>query len=183
MLMMIPRTMNSTVHSRIIQPHGRLLQQPLSAFETPMHDMNGTTSATPSHTSSSNRQNKLLALAAPVGQILVMVSALAWMFIRPTAAMGLAIGTLLMLLGRFAGPTSDIAQIRRAHHSLTTRRLYSQRLLGLFFLVLAAIAINAPLPTFLWGYYLRPSTWLLPFIIHAIFEVFTTLRLLHEENK
>ncbi len=183
MLMTILRTMNSTSVFHRIPPLGRLPQHPLSAFETPMHDMNGTTSANSSHTSSSNRQNQLLALSAPAGQILIMVSALAWMFIRPTAAIGLAIGTLLMLVGRLTGPTSDIAQIRRAHHSLTIRRLYSQRLLGLFFLVLAAIAINAPLPTFLWGYYLRPSTWLLPFIIHAIFEVYTTLRLLHEENK
>ncbi len=87
-----------------------------------------------------------------------------------------------MLVGRLTGPTSDIAQIRRAHHSLTIRRLYSQRLLGLFFLSSRPSPSMRPshLPL---GILSAPFHVAAPFIIHAIFEVYTTLRLLHEENK
>jgi len=66
-------------------------------------------------------------------------------------------------------------------NDITIRRLYKERKIGAAFLLLAAVVMVAA-PFYFFGYYILKSTWILPFVIFAIFEVYTTFRISYLEK-
>lgn len=122
-------------------------------------------------------------LTSMLGEVLVIGGAALWIGKPQIAGICMGAGTLAMLVGRLCGRGNELSRSVEAESNMVMRRLYRNRLWGLAFLTLAAVAINLPLPGFVLGFYLRRSAWLLPFVLFAVCEIYTTFRISSEEGK
>lgn len=113
---------------------------------------------------------------------MVVLGAALWIVLPTIACYIFAAGTLLFAFGRLSGQNSDIEQVRQHTDNYVLRRLYRQRIAALIILAIAAVLINLP-AGFYWGFYLRRSFWLLPFIIFVVFEAYTAFRIPAIEKK
>ena len=122
------------------------------------------------------RLAKVLPLLASVGEVLVLLGAVLWLPHPTWGSPLLTVGTVLFAVGRLLGKRGDWAQAANPSLSITARRLFRQRMLGIVFLLLATVTINHR-GGFVLGIFLRPATWLLPFIIFVLLELYTAFRL------
>ena len=119
---------------------------------------------------------KVLPILASIGEVLVLLGAVLWLPHPTWGSPLLTVGTVLFAVGRLLGKQGDWAQAANPSLSITTRRLFRQRMIGIVFLLLATVTINHRGGFFL-GIFLRPATWLLPFIIFVLLELYTACRL------
>lgn len=129
-----------------------------------------------------SKQNRLLGLTALIGEMLLLIGAVAWMPIRNVACWVFSAGALLFLMGRILGPQGDWAKSANYRIGITLRRLYGMHLLGGLALVVSAVAMWIG-GGFHFGIYLSPSFWLLPFVLFVIIELYTSFRIPAEEKK
>lgn len=124
---------------------------------------------------------KLTDYIANTGETLVIIGAAMWITQWEVAKFIFAVGTLLFVVGRLAAKNPET-------HSITLKRLYVQRMIGLALLVVAALlmffyeSLNGLEIT---DYVVRstPSAWLLPFMIFVVLELYTAFRIPTEIKK
>lgn len=121
-------------------------------------------------------------ILANTGELLVVVGAALWIANADIMKYVFASGATLMAIGRFvAHGASDCA-------SITLRRLYVQRNIGVVMLLLAALLM------FVWqtidgteiGQYSLMATkaaWFLPFLIFVVIELYTAFRIPAQTKK
>jgi len=125
--------------------------------------------------------NKLFPTLAIIGEILVLAAAMLWASTPKAAGWLLIAAAVLFIVGRMSGPSGDYKRSTDLDAPLTLRRLYRLRVTGYLFLAFATILMNTP-GGFYWGIYLRPSLWLVPFVIFAVLEIYTAFRIPAEEK-
>lgn len=106
------------------------------------------------------------------GETLVVLAAALWMTRAGWVAVVCAIGAVMVCVARFGQSQGG--------GDLTLRRLYGLRRLGSVMLLLSA-ALMFVRGTMYLGHevYLFPSSWLIFFVVFAVIEVYTTIRILH----
>ena len=124
----------------------------------------------------SEELNRLLPWTASAGEVSLLVGAALWQPWHRGGSLCLCVGTVLLAVGRLLGRRGDWAQSTDPALSLTARRLLRTRMTGLVFLVLAAVAV-CHRGGFVGGLYLRPASWLVPFMIFVAIELYTAFRL------
>lgn len=129
-----------------------------------------------------SKQSRLLGLTALIGELLLLIGAVAWMPIRSMACWMFSIGTLLFLIGRTLGRQGDWAYSANYRIRVTLRRLYGMHLVGGMALVVGAVAMWVG-GGFHFGIYFSPSFWLIPFVVFVIIELYTSFRIPAEEKK
>jgi len=128
-------------------------------------------------------KEKTLNFISNTGEVLVLIGAAFWITGWESVHYVFAVGTLLFTVGRLleTHPQSTI----------TLRRLYIQRNIGVLLLVLSAFLmlghelVNG-LDIIDYQLHATPSAWLLPFMIFVIIELYTAFRIpseLKKENK
>lgn len=122
------------------------------------------------------RGSNILPWLAGIGEVLLLVGAALWLPQHHWGGLCLCVGTVLFAAGRLLGRQGDWAQSANPDIPLTARRLFRQRMLGLVFLVLAAVAI-CHRGGFVGTLYLRPASWLVPFCLFVAIELYTAFRL------
>lgn len=122
----------------------------------------------------SSQKEKLFQILALVGEVIVLIGAAIWITGWQFASVVFAVGALLFAIGRFASSPNV--------EGLTLRRLYAQRSFGTIILLVSA-ALMFVKPGFYYGMYVDKQIWLMPFIIFAVFEVYTTFRIPAVEKK
>lgn len=110
-----------------------------------------------------------------VGEVLVVIGAVAWLPMRDVASILFAVGVVLFAIGRFAQTPFYSKYPERDSRELTLRRLYHQRVFGMVALILSAVLMYTP-AGFYYGMYVAPSSWLVLFVIFVVIEVYTTFR-------
>ena len=114
---------------------------------------------------------------AMAGELMVLAASALWITAWKGTGWLFAAGVVLFAIGRLAGAQGDAARSQDYNLSLTVRRLYRQRMTGVFVLMLSAILINLHQGFYAFGVYLRPSVWLIPFVVFVIIEVYTAFRI------
>ena len=135
-----------------------------------------------------NTQSKALLWTAQIGEIIVLLSAAAWILQPRWAGWFLAVGAVAFAIGRIFGEQGDYALSMDKSMDFQLRRLYRQRLFGVIILLLAAILINTPNGFYSFFGLTRPvfyrsSLWLMPFSIFVVFELYTAFRIPAVEKK
>lgn len=120
---------------------------------------------------------------AMVGELMVLAGSALWITAWKGAGWLFAAGVVLFAIGRLAGRQGDAARAQDHSLSLTIRRLYRQRMTGVFVLMLSALLINMHAGFVAFGIYLRPSVWLVPFVVFVVIEVYTAFRIPVAEQK
>jgi hypothetical protein len=130
-----------------------------------------------------NKQN-VFGYIANIGEVLVLIGAAFWITGWEFINYVFAVGTLLFTLGRLFEKHPESTTI-------TLRRLYTQRTIGVVVLVLSALLMffYDRINGFEIGDYevhATASAWLLPFFIFVVIELYTAFRIpseLKKENK
>ncbi len=116
--------------------------------------------------------NKAFANLEMIGETMVVLAAGLWITHAFWISYAYAIGAIFTAVGRFGQvQTTD---------NLTLKRLYRQRKFAVIVLLLSAAFIFVNGTQYLaYNIYLFPSSWLIFFVIFAVLEVYTTVRILH----
>lgn len=120
-------------------------------------------------------RDKVLGKVEVSGLSLVVVAACVWIMSHSTGGVLMAVGTVLLAVGRFAQTPFYQKYSVRDPKELTLRRLYHQRVWGAVFLILATMLMLLPMG-FYWGVYVTSTSWLIFFILFVIVEVYTVFR-------
>lgn len=121
---------------------------------------------------------KILSYTEIVGEVIVLLaSALkitGWSWIPYM----FALGVIVFSVGRLG------VQNEMEDSSLTLRRLFKQRVIGVFFLVLSSVLMFLTPGFYLSSmFYVHTSSWLLPFVIFVVIELYTAFRIPNELKK
>jgi hypothetical protein len=128
-------------------------------------------------------KDNVLGYIANIGEVLVLIGAALWITGCEFLNYVFAVGTLLFAIGRFFE--------KHPQSTLTLRRLYLQRTIGVVILIVAALLmffyeyING-LEISDYKVHATASAWLLPFFIFVVIELYTAFRIpseLKKENK
>ena len=128
-------------------------------------------------------KDNVLGYIANIGEVLVLIGAALWITGCEFLNYVFAVGTLLFAIGRFFE--------KHPQSTLTLRRLYLQRTIGVVVLIVAALLmffyeyING-LEISDYKVHATASAWLLPFFICVVIELYTAFRIpseLKKENK
>lgn len=128
-------------------------------------------------------KDNVLGYIANIGEVLVLIGAALWITGCEFLNYVFAVGTLLFAIGRFFE--------KHPQSTLTLRRLYLQRTIGVVVLIVATLLM------FFYEYingfeisdykvHATASAWLLPFFIFVVIELYTAFRIpseLKKENK
>ena len=120
-----------------------------------------------------------LKLSGYIGPVLLVVAALLFIVLNSYALwirVLFSLGVVLLTINRFFGEDSDWSQSKRSDKPLTLRRLYRQRCVGVVVLYLSAVLLFLP-EGFYYGVYLRRISWLLPFIVFTVIELYSAFRI------
>ena len=118
-------------------------------------------------------------LTGYIGPLLLVASALLFIILNSYALwirILFALGVVILTINRFFGEESDWHQSKRSDQSLTLRRLYRQRCVGVIILYLSVVLLFLP-EGFYYGIYLRRISWLLPFIVFTVIELYSAFRI------
>lgn len=129
--------------------------------------------------------DRFLRISGYFGPVLLVASALLFIITKSHplwVCVLFSIGVVLLTLNRFMGPESDFQQSKDTRKQLAIRRLYRQRCVGTLVLYLSVLLLFLH-EGFYYGYYLRKSSWLLPFIVFTVIELYTAFRLPSLEEK
>lgn len=135
-------------------------------------------------------KGRALPWMANIGELLVLIGALMWMF-QPGIMLGtreigagwvFGAGSVLFAIGRILGAQGDYAQSQNTSQDFRLRRLYRQRMAGTLILLLAALLINIR-SGFYFGYFVTRSLWQVPFVAFVIIELYTAFRIPYLEKK
>ncbi|MBO4216279.1 MAG: hypothetical protein J5888_08135 [Bacteroidaceae bacterium] len=123
---------------------------------------------------------KILGIIEVVGLTLVVLAVALWALpqegTRLFAAVGLAVGTVALVIGRFLQTPFYLKYPLNDSRELTMRRLYHQRVFGIVALILATVMMWLPVG-FYAGMYLGKTSWLVPFVFFVVVEVYTIFRI------
>ncbi len=111
---------------------------------------------------------------ACTGEILIIIGAVLWITGTSVANYLFATGATLFAIGR--------VNEKKVGGSITLARLYGQRALGIVAILVAAVLMNLK-GGFYFGMYLRPSVWLVPFVVFVVIELYTAFRLPQQIKK
>lgn len=120
-----------------------------------------------------------LKLSGYIGPVLLVAAALLFIVLNSYALwirVLFSLGVVLLTINRFFGEDSDWSQSKRSDKPLTLRRLYRQRCVGVVVLYLSAVLLFLP-EGFYYGVYLRRISWLLPFIVFTVIELYSAFRI------
>ena len=120
-----------------------------------------------------------LKLSGYIGPVLLVAAALLFIVLNSYALwirVLFSLGVVLLTINRFFGEDSDWRQSKRSDKPLTLRRLYRQRCVGVVVLYLSAVLLFLP-EGFYYGVYLRRISWLLPFIVFTVIELYSAFRI------
>jgi hypothetical protein len=126
-----------------------------------------------------NKQN-VLGYIANIGEVLVLIGAAFWITGWEFINYVFAVGTLLFTVGRLFE--------KHPESTITLRRLYIQRTIGVVVLILAALLmffydrING-FEISDYEVHATASAWLLPFFIFVVIELYTAFRIPSELKK
>ena len=126
-----------------------------------------------------NKQN-VLCYIANIGEVLVLIGAAFWITGWEFINYVFAVGTLLFTVGRLFE--------KHPESTITLRRLYIQRTIGVVVLILAALLmffydrING-FEISDYEVHATASAWLLPFFIFVVIELYTAFRIPSELKK
>ena len=126
-----------------------------------------------------NKQN-VLGYIANIGEVLVLIGAAFWITGWEFINYVFALGTLLFTVGRLFE--------KHPESTITLRRLYIQRTIGVVVLILAALLmffydrING-FEISDYEVHATASAWLLPFFIFVVIELYTAFRIPSELKK
>jgi hypothetical protein len=122
---------------------------------------------------------KILGIIEVVGLTLVVVAAALWVLpqdsTRLMAAVGMAVGTVALVVGRFMQTPFYLKYPVTDPRELTMRRLYHQRVFGIVALIIATVLMWMP-AGFYAGMYVGKTSWLIPFVFFVVVEVYTVFR-------
>lgn len=123
-------------------------------------------------------KEKVLGIVEVAGLSLVVLAAVAWIVptCRDLAAVGMAIGAVVLACGRFMQTPFYVKYSMTDVRQLTMRRLYHQRVFGIVALILSAVFMWMP-AGFYAGMYVGPTSWLIPFVFFVVVEVYTVFRI------
>ena len=125
-------------------------------------------------------KDKVLGYIANLGEVLVLIGAAFWITGWEFMNYVFAVGTLLFTIGRLFEKHPD--------STITLRRLYVQRTIGVVVLVLSALLmffydrING-IEISDYKVHATASAWLLPFFIFVVIELYTAFRIPSELKK
>lgn len=126
-----------------------------------------------------NKQN-VLGYIANIGEVLVLIGAAFWITGWEFINYVFVVGTLLFTVGRLFE--------KHPESTITLRRLYTQRTIGVVVLILAALLmffydrING-FEISDYEVHATASAWLLPFFIFVVIELYTAFRIPSELKK
>lgn len=126
--------------------------------------------------------SRILSAMAQAGELVLLAGVALWMLRLPWVPGVFAAGAVLFAAGRMLGKEGDYAKSYDSSLTPTLRHLYRQRMGGELMAVLAAVLMNLN-AGFYWGYYLRPSVWLIPFVVFVVLELYTAFRISSIEKK
>ena len=122
---------------------------------------------------------KTLGIIEVVGLTLVVVAAGLWVLpqdnTRLMASVGMAVGTVALVFGRFLQTPFYLKYPVTDPKELTMRRLYHQRVFGIVALIIATVLMWMP-AGFYAGMYVGKTSWLIPFVFFVVVEVYTVFR-------
>lgn len=121
-------------------------------------------------------KEKFLGYVELAGLSVVLIAAVVWIMNHAVAGVLLAVGTVLLVVGRFLQTPFYAKYPLHDKRELTLRRLYHQRVFGAVALVLAAVLMNLP-AGFYYGVWVGVSSWLLLFMFYVVVEVYTAFRI------
>ena len=123
---------------------------------------------------------KVLGIIEVVGLMLVVVAAALWALpqeeMRLVASVGMTVGTVALVFGRFLQTPFYLKYPVTDPRELTMRRLYHQRVFGIVALILATLLMWLP-AGFYAGMYVGKTSWLIPFVFFVVVEVYTIFRI------
>lgn len=123
---------------------------------------------------------KILGVIEVVGLTLVVVAAALWVLpqdsTRLMASVGMAVGTVALVFGRFLQTPFYLKYPVTDPKELTMRRLYHQRVFGIVALIIATVLMWMP-AGFYAGMYVGKTSWLIPFVFFVVVEVYTVFRI------
>ena len=123
---------------------------------------------------------KVLGIIEVVGLMLVVVAAALWALpqeeMRLAASVGMTVGTVALVFGRFLQTPFYLKYPVTDPRELTMRRLYHQRVFGIVALILAVLLMWLP-AGFYAGMYVGKTSWLIPFVFFVVVEVYTIFRI------
>ena len=127
------------------------------------------------------KKDKAWGYVEVVGELLVLIGAVAWMPMRLIAPWIFAVGVALFAVGRFLQTPFYQKYSERDPRELTLRRLYNQRVIGMVALILSAMLMFMPVG-FYYGIYLGTMSWLVMFVVFVIVEIYTVFRISAVDN-
>lgn len=123
---------------------------------------------------------KTLGIIEVVGLTLVVVAAGLWVLpqdnTRLMASVGMAVGTVALVFGRFLQTPFYLKYPVTDPKELTMRRLYHQRVFGIVALIITTVLMWMP-AGFYAGMYVGKTSWLIPFVFFVVVEVYTVFRI------
>lgn len=119
-------------------------------------------------------KEKIFGYMACAGEVLVIIGAIIWITGTPLAHYLFAAGATIFAIGRF--------NEKQEKGSIVLARLYGQRTFGVIALLITAVLMNLK-GGFYFGMYLRPSAWLITFVIFVVIEVYTAFRIPNQIKK
>lgn len=121
-------------------------------------------------------KNKALGYVELLGEVLVVTGAAAWKFVPEVAQWSFAVGVVLFAIGRLVQTPFYQKYSERDPKELTLRRLYHQRVFGIVALILSATFMFLP-TGFYYGLYVGKTSWLIPFVLFTVIEIYTVFRI------
>ena len=118
--------------------------------------------------------DKIYQIAAIAGEVMVIAGAMIWVTGWIGANYIYAAGSTIFAVGRL-GEKHDVKDA-------VVKRLYRQRTFGVVVALFSALVMNME-PGFYLGYYFPRTTWLVLFLVFAVFEVYTAFRIPAAEEK
>ena len=123
---------------------------------------------------------KILGIIEVVGLTLVVLAAALWVLpqdsTRLMASIGMAVGTVALVFGRFLQTPFYLKYPMTDPRELTMHRLYHQRVFGIVALILSTVLMWLPVG-FYAGMYVGKTSWLIPFVFFVVVEVYTVFRI------
>ena len=113
-------------------------------------------------------KTKIYSNIACVGEVLVIIGAMVWVTGTDVANYVYAAGTTIFAIGRL--------NEEKENGSVVLARLYGQRTFGVVALLFSALVMNLR-EGFYVGVYLRPTAWLIPFVVFVVIELYTAFRI------
>ena len=129
-------------------------------------------------------RHRFLNYLSLIGEIGVIIAACAWMAYSTIATWLMTICAICFSIGRLAGKEGDYSKsMDFSHQSIALRRLFRQRMAGIFFLCLTVILMHITTGFYAFSVYIHSSNWIITFVIFTIFETYTAFRIPAEEKK